>query len=104
MNQQYNYEQPQYQPPQQPAPKKAKGVSVASLVCGIVGFFCNPLYLVNLAAIICGIIGIATSKEEPKGMAIVGLILGIVGIGVQVTVDLLVTIFSFGLGFFTFLI
>lgn len=112
MNQQYNYEQPQYQPPQyqppqyQPPqqPKKSNGVAVAALILGIVGFFCNPLYLVNLAAIFCGAFGCASAKVQPKGMAIAGLILGIVGIGVQLTVDLLITTLSFGLGFFTFLI
>ena len=101
MNQDYNYNQePQYQAPQpQPQPKKAKGVSVAALVCGITCFFCNPCYIVCLAAIICGIVGIATSKEEPKGMAIAGLCLGIAGIICQFIADAILSVFTMGTSF-----
>ena len=87
------------------APKKASGVSVAALICGIVGVCCcNPFYLMNLAAVVLGIIGIATAKDRPKGMAIAGLILGISGVLVQIIGDLVITICSFGTGFFSFFI
>ncbi len=67
----------------------ASGVSIASLCCGIAGFCINPFYLVNLAAIVTGIIGIAQAGNKPKGMAIAGLALGVVGAMCQFVVDLL---------------
>ena len=87
------------------APKKASGVALAAFICGIVGICCcNPMYLMNLAAIVLGIVGIATAHDRPKGMAIAGLCMGIGGILLQFVADLLITIFSFGTGFFSFFI
>jgi len=77
-----------------------RGISIAALVCGIVCFFFNPLYLVCLAAIVLGIVGLC--KPGSKSMAGWGLGLGIIGGIAQFALDLLITIFSFGLGFFSF--
>lgn len=82
---------------------KNNGAGVASLICGIVGFFFNPLGLVPLAAIITGIVGIA-AKDKPKGMAIAGLILGLVAGCSQIFMDVFITAITAGLGFFAFFI
>lgn len=81
------------------APKKASGVSIASLICGIAGFCCSPLYLVNWAAIVMAIIGLAGAKGRPKGMAIAGLVLGIVGFLLQSFGDTIISVFTMGFGF-----
>ena len=63
-----------------PAMSKLSGAAVCSLVCGLV--MCIP-GLTGLAAVITGIIGIAeTSKPtvRGRGMAIAGLVLGIVSL------------------------
>lgn len=80
--------------------KKTNGVGIASLVCGIVGFMINPLYLVSVGAVVCGIVGIATGKDKPKGTAIAGLILGLVAWGLQFICDFVLSIFTLGLSFF----
>lgn len=81
-------------------PKKS-GLCIASLVCGIVATLgcCNPFYLVSLAAVVTGIIGLATGKQ-PKGMAIAGLVLGIVSACIWVVLDIILAIFTGGLSFF----
>jgi len=62
----------------QPPQKKSNGCSVASLVCGIIAFLCfNPLYLVSIAAIVLGAVGIS-KHDDSKGMAVTGLIIGVV--------------------------
>ena len=71
-------------------------LAIASLVLGIVGIFVNPLYLISVLAIIFGAIGM--SSEVHGGKAKAGLILGIVGIFVQIVVDLILTIFTAGMG------
>ena len=67
---------------------RTEGFSVASLVLGIVGWFI-PYFglLCCLLAVIFGIIGIVKISKNPEkfkgmGMAIAGLILGVLGIGV----------------------
>src|SRR5688572_29756328 len=64
-----------------PAPRKTNGAAVASLVCGLVA--CVP-FLTGLAAIVLGILGIKKAKDPQvggKGLAIAGLILGILSLG-----------------------
>jgi len=74
--------------------KRETGLATASLVFGIVGFFCNPLYVCNLLAIVFGIIALCTG--QPKGRSITGIILGVCAAGVQMIVDLLLM----GMGIF----
>ena len=69
------------QQPYAPAPeaKKTNGIAIASLICGVLS--CIPV--INLAAIVLGIIGIRKSSKPQgsgKGMAIAGLILGVIGV------------------------
>lgn len=94
---------PNYYPPQAPQ-KQSNGCAVASLVCGIIAFLCfNPMYLISITAIVLGIVGVS-KHDSSKGMATAGIILGAVSIVTSFIMDLIVTIFSFGLGFFTFFI
>jgi hypothetical protein len=91
------------QTPITPEPKKKEsGVGLASVICGGVAFLFNPLYLVSLAAVILGIIGIAKANSRPKTMAIVGLCLGGALIVLGIVWDVLITIFSAGIGIFSF--
>jgi hypothetical protein len=62
------------------APRRSNGPAIASLVLGIVG--CVP-FISGLLAIILGIIGIRKTRDPAvggKGMAIAGIILGILSI------------------------
>ena len=84
-------QQPQYSPPQPmpgapnagygpPPAKQTNGPAIGSLVSGVLG--CIPL-VAGLLAIILGVIGIRKTRDPNvggKGMAIAGLILGIVSL------------------------
>jgi hypothetical protein len=77
---QWSFPQPGYQPRTNP-------VAVAALVCGLVQFLLGLLVLGNILlavpAVILGAIGLrqtAARGERGRGMAIAGLILGILGI------------------------
>lgn len=52
--------------------------SIASFVCGIVSFFVLP-FIFGVASIILGIIAIS-NQEEKKSYAVIGIILGIIGV------------------------
>jgi hypothetical protein len=65
---------------QQPPVSKTNGAAIASLICGILG--CVP-FITSLAAIILGIFGIKSANKRQgsgKAMAIIGLVLGIIGV------------------------
>lgn len=78
---------------------KASGVCVASLICSLVAFIFNPLSLLHIVGIVLGIVGCATSGNRPKGMAIAGIILGCICILWQGIVDIILSVFTFGLSF-----
>lgn len=66
-----------------PQPPKTNGFAVGSLICGIVGC----LQITSLAAIILGVLGVKKSKEPGtggKGMAIAGIVLGILWIVISI--------------------
>ena len=74
--------QAQTSPPVQQAeePKKHSGLSIASLVLGIVGLVsCGTLMIPEVLAIVFGLVGIKDKKHK-RGMAIAGTILGVVSI------------------------
>jgi hypothetical protein len=65
---------------QWPQPSRTSAAAVTSLVCGIVG--CVPV-ITSLVAVITGIIGLKATKDPAvrgRGIAIAGLILGILGL------------------------
>ena len=69
-----------YVPPGYPGATKSNGPAIASLVCGILG--CIPI-LTGLLAIIFGIVGLKKTRDPQvggKGLAIVGLVLGVLSI------------------------
>ena len=66
----------------------AKGCSIAALVCGVVGLVFSWFGIFAIIALICSIVGIilgamgmkkAEAENMPKGLAVAGLVCGIVG-------------------------
>lgn len=58
-----------------------KGLAIASMVCGIVSFFCFG-FILGLLAVIFG--GVAKSKGYSGGMATAGIVLGVIGLAFYV--------------------
>ena len=77
------------------------GICLAALICGLISIFIDPLYLVSIAAVVLGVVGLSGAYEK-RGMAIAGIILGGASIVVQIILDIIVTIFSGGIGLFSF--
>lgn len=68
-----------YMPPGQP--RKSNGAAIGSLVCGVL--FCIPV-VTSLAAVILGFVGLRKARDPQvggKGLAVAGLILGLLGVG-----------------------
>ena len=95
--------QPAVTPPgPPPASNQTDGLSIASLVCGIIGFLCYPLGLfLGLAAVICGHISRKrlfeqTGSKEGGGLALAGVILGYIAmtIGLAILAFYLVVMIS----------
>lgn len=72
----------------QPETKSAKGLSVAALVCGILGIVGSFIPVVCYFTLVLAILGIifgakankiAKETGESKGLAVAGLVLGIIG-------------------------
>lgn len=66
-----------------PQPKQANGPAIASLIFGVLG--CIPI-LGSLLAIILGVVGIRKARSPHvggKGLAIAGIILGVLWLGIQ---------------------
>lgn len=71
--------------PQHPVVRKTNGMAIASLVCGVAQFIAWPL--TSIPAVVLGHVArsqIRRTGEEGGGMALAGLILGWIGIGVAV--------------------
>ncbi len=80
--------------------EKKNGLSLASLICGIVSLCCcNPLYLASLAGLILGLISLFNKKTGSKWMGIVGIILSVLSVGIGVLVDIILLPFTFGASF-----
>ena len=80
--QQGQYQQPIYQPVYAPAPKP-NGLAIASLVLGILWIY----WIGSILALIFGMVGKsqidnAGGAQSGRGMAIAGIVLGWVGIGI----------------------
>jgi hypothetical protein len=72
------------QPPVGAAPGRTSGLAIASMVLGIVWVY----WIGSILAIIFGHVAISQIRRDPtlrgKGMAIAGVVLGYVGIGIFV--------------------
>lgn len=86
---------------QEPVADSKESMCTAGLVLGIIGFFINPAGIVSILAIIFGAIGMNANGPK-KNMGLAGLLLGIGSLIYQFLIDILITIFSFGLGGFSF--
>ena len=81
--------------------KERKGFCIAAMVLGIVAlvFFC--LWYISIpCAILAIIFGILGMKSINKGMAIAGLVTGIIGLVIWVFLIMMLFIFGFTLGIF----
>ncbi len=80
------------------APQDAKGLSIASMVTGIVSLVLMFVYIGWLSGIAAVILGHIAMKKEPagKGMALAGLITGYVAIGLSL-IFLIFAVILFGL-------
>jgi hypothetical protein len=79
----YGYQSPYYSP----SVPRTNPVAIAALVCGLVQFLGGLVLVGNIVlaipAIICGAIGLRQTRqrgERGRGMAIAGLVLGILGV------------------------
>lgn len=97
---------PFYQSPVHPAYYQPvvvnSGTAIASMVCGIVGLLsCYFAGFIGIPAVICGHIALNQIRSSPvpmagRGMAIAGLVMGYLGIGITLAV---VVFFVIGIAF-----
>ena len=90
--QSYQQQPPQYQPQYAQQPQGgAKGMSIAAMVCGIIGLVLCWIPFVGLIINAMAIIFyILSRKETPNGMATAGLVCGIIGLVVALIMTILV--------------
>lgn len=88
-SQQVPYGVPVQTPEQQAQAKKAKTLSIVSLVSGIVCLFAFG-YILGAVAIVTGRLAMNNPELKNRGMAIAGTILGVVGIVLLVALRILV--------------
>lgn len=88
-NQQAPYGVPVQSPEQQAQAKKAKTLSIVSLVSGIVSLFLFG-YILGAVAIVTGRLAMNNPELKNRGMAIAGTILGAVGIVLLIALRILV--------------
>lgn len=85
--------------PNGPVPARTNGMAVASMICGIASWVILP-FLASIVAIILGHIArgqVKRSGEQGGGMAMAGLVLGYVNIGLGIAFTCLFGIFFLGL-------
>lgn len=75
-----------YMPPQAPAEEPGKGMAIASLVLGILSFFCFA-YISGVLAIIFGCV--AKNKGYTGKMATAGIICGAIGIVLMIVFQII---------------
>ena len=88
-SQQAPYGVPVQSPEQQAQAKKAKTLSIVSLVSGIVSLFLFG-YILGAVAIVTGRLAMNNPELKNRGMAIAGTILGAVGIVLLIALRILV--------------
>ena len=77
--------------------KRTSGISIAAMVCGILGIIPYIGFVLGLLGIIFGAIGINQTGKDPnlggRGMAIAGLVCGVVFIALWVILIVAVGVF-----------
>ncbi|QJD86108.1 DUF4190 domain-containing protein [Cohnella herbarum] len=97
----HNYKEPQYgfSPPPPFTPQKTNGKSIAALVLGILAIVLPYIgFIVGIIAIIFASLSlkeIKRTQEQGRGLAIAGLVCGIVGTAVYAVILLFVVIAFF---------
>ena len=73
------------------APEEKKGLSIASMILGIVSIvgYCINGYLVLVCAILAIVFGVIGKKKGGKGMAMTGFILGIIALAIYALIIVL---------------
>ena len=87
-------------PPQEPAPShvaeaRTSGYAIASLVCGICGMVTCCLFVPSILAIVFGAVALPAIRQgqaHGRGLAISGIVLGIIGTAVGVAVWIVVAL------------
>lgn len=92
------YGQPAYGQPYygQPAPPQESGMAIASLICGILGLVACYIFT-GIPAVILGHMAMGKAKRGEaggRGMALAGVILGWISVGLTVLVIAFVVIFG----------
>jgi hypothetical protein len=97
----HNYKEPQYgfSPPPQHVPQKTNGKSITALVLGILAIVLPYIgFIIGIIAIIFASLSlkeIKRTQEQGRGMAIAGLVCGIVGTALYAIILLIVVIAFF---------
>ena len=77
----------------QTAPQESKGLSIASMVLGIISVVLFCIWYISVpCAILAIIFGIVGMKKGGRGMGIAGLVLGIVALAILAIIYLLAII------------
>lgn len=78
------------------------GIGTAALICAIIAFIFNPLYILPSVAFILGVVGLIVGlcNHKPVVTSIAGLLIAIFTGVVQLVVDLILAIPTLGLSFF----
>ncbi len=75
---------------EQTVPQESKGLSIASMVLGIISVVLFCIWYISIpCAILAIIFGVVGMKKDGKGMAIAGLVLGIVALAILLMIYLL---------------
>jgi len=82
-----------------------KGLAIASMVCGLLFWFSIPGLILSILALVFSLVQLNRIKKKPKeyggkGMAIAGLVLGIIGVLFWIFALALALIFTARLGAF----
>jgi len=84
----------------QPATKN--GLAIAGFVIACVSVFFDPCLILSIIGFIFGIVGMNNSTDKTyRGLGLAAIIISIATLVIQSLVDLIITISTFGTGFFT---
>lgn len=80
------YQPPQYQPPVAPQKKPSNGMAIASLVLGVLAIIFVFIYawIGIVLAVVSIVLAAIAKKESPSGLATAGLVLSIIALAICV--------------------